>query len=74
MYSIERKWKAPRLFSFLILRETYLLAILDKTKAEIWLEKAKFDLIYYKKSIDDLCEDTLQINSLESTPEQNQQN
>ncbi|CAF2939828.1 unnamed protein product [Rotaria sp. Silwood2] len=58
------------------LRKTIDLATVEKAKAEIRAKRAEFDLIYYKKLVDDLNQwtnqDKLKINSLQSTIDENQ--
>jgi len=58
------------------LRKTIDLATVDKAKAEIRAKRAEFDLIYYKKLVDDLNQwtnqDKLKVNSLQSTIDENQ--
>lgn len=58
------------------LRKTIDLATVEKAKAEIRAKRAEFDLIYYKKLVDDISQwtnqDKLKINSLQSTIDENQ--
>ena len=58
------------------LRKTIDAATVDKAKAEIRAKRAEFDLIYYKKLVDDINQwinqDKSKIHSLESTIEDNQ--
>ncbi|CAF4072066.1 unnamed protein product, partial [Rotaria sordida] len=58
------------------LRKTIDLATVEKAKAEIRAKRAEYDLIYYKKLVDDINQwtnqDKLKINSLQSTIDENQ--
>ncbi|CAF3159325.1 unnamed protein product [Rotaria socialis] len=58
------------------LRKQIDLATVEKAKAEIRSKRAEFDLIYYKKLVDDINQwtnqDKLKMNSLQSTIDENQ--
>ncbi|CAF2998810.1 unnamed protein product, partial [Rotaria sp. Silwood2] len=58
------------------LRKTTHLATVEEAIVEIRVKRAEFDLIYYKKLVDDLNQwtnqDKLKINSLQSTIDENQ--
>lgn len=58
------------------LRKQIDLATIEKAKAEIRSKRAEFDLIYYKKLVDDINQwtnqDKLKMNSLQSTIDENQ--
>ncbi|CAF5038079.1 unnamed protein product [Rotaria sp. Silwood1] len=58
------------------LRKTIDLATVEKAKTEIRAKRAEYDLIYYKKLVDDINQwtnqDKLKINSLQSTIDENQ--